>query len=1237
LFVPALSVVTCESFNESQSLFVSALKLSITQVPDSEGLKFQAVNITTMQFGGAVRIPSPYEWPVSGAGIENLMVQLRWLLEVYLEHPFEPNITRAEKIEAALKTWGTVAFNALFDNRAAGTWFPSKVGSEIEIIISCDDPELLAWPWEALHDVKLGFLGQQTRIQRRLSRDMPEPPDLPPLPEDRINILLITARPFENDVGYRSVSRPLVDLIDSKKLPAMVHALRPPTLENLVAHLEERKGFYHIIHFDGHGGYGSRAIEPPVGPFQRNEGRLLFENEVCEPREVTASELAGRLQGVAVPFFVLNACRSAYTDKEAKEGRAFASVAGALSHAGFRSVLAMAYNLTVSGAQLFLPDFYQELFKNGNFLEATRKGRITMSTNRVRSSYNKDAKLPDWVLPVVYQGEDYILKFATYPVKTPERVQLPPETLLPSGFKFVGRDEAIQSMERALRGKSAGILIHGLGGIGKTTLAKHFLQWIRDTGGLAYRPFWFSFDNIHSAGSVFNQIGRSLFDSSFDSDRREHFATFIQKLREETSLILVWDNFESVRGLDLEGASCNLNEPDRERLRNFLRDLRGGKTKVLITSRSDETWLPRENCRRLHLGGLHGEDRWDYAAEVMDTLGLNANRKDADLLDLLNDLEGHPILIQAVLARLTERTASELKDEWRSHLLKRTSAKEDPEHARFWASLELASGRFLETDFVYLNLIGLHERYIDLDYMNAMGGRLVESEKPLPYKPSRAEDILNRLARGGLLTRVGQNVFWLHPLLSTYLREIVLKPSSTECTTAFERAFVDCMASLADSVAPKQLHEQRGFFLSHQANCRRGLELAERAGLYLPMTALIQVLALYSQRTRNFVEAMELFTKLAENHCRHGNSTAEAGAYHHLGLNEQAQENFAAAERWYSKARSILERLGDEMGAAAEFFQLGIIAHERRDFAAANHFHLKSLEVFKKNGSEREVANTYHELGMTAGEERDFVAAKDHFLNALGIWEKIGDQHGAALTYQALGLSAYDQHDFVEAQQWYLKSLSIKEKQGNEQGAAFTYHNLGMISYEQGDLAAAERWHLKSLAIKEKQRDENGAAASYHELGRIAKAHRGFSIAERWFMKALTIFQERGNEYALASVFHQLGIVAQEQEDLAAADKWYAKSLAIDEKLGDRHSAARMHAQLGLLAEQRAELLKAGSLLLKSIALFNSLNDPHFVEKTLTHFVRVYGKSSGETRTQLKIEGEWTLGAETMRRIEEGK
>lgn len=65
-----------------------------------------------------------------------------------------------------------------------------------------------------------------------------------------------------------------------------------------------------------------------------------------------------------------------------------------------------------------------------------------------------------------------------------------------------------------LRQPQTAILIHGQAGVGKTSLAKGFLRWLSQTGGLRENVFWFNFQKIHSAEYVINQLLDELANTS---------------------------------------------------------------------------------------------------------------------------------------------------------------------------------------------------------------------------------------------------------------------------------------------------------------------------------------------------------------------------------------------------------------------------------------------------------------------------------------------------------------------------------------------------------------------------------------------------------------------------------------------------------------------------------------------------------------------------------------------------
>lgn len=245
---------------------------------------------------------------------------------------------------------------------------------------------MLAWPWEALYDPEGTTLVHTCRIERQLD-ELNDPLPLPNnLPTDSIHILLVIARPYaDEDVDCHALARPLVELSLEQALPIRVDVLRPPTLDQLRKTLAEKPGFYHIVHFDGHSGYGSSDSDHSSSKhsYQDSQSKLIFETQDGKQDAIEAERLTQLLSEYRIPITVLNACQSARIDENADDP--FASVAAALLKAGMRSVVAMGYNLYVSAAQQFVPAFYHHLFQHGSVAEATRAGRQAMLAHPQRT------------------------------------------------------------------------------------------------------------------------------------------------------------------------------------------------------------------------------------------------------------------------------------------------------------------------------------------------------------------------------------------------------------------------------------------------------------------------------------------------------------------------------------------------------------------------------------------------------------------------------------------------------------------------------------------------------------------------------------------------------------------------------------------------------------------------------------------------------------------------------------
>jgi len=940
--------------------------LIVRHCPESNPPRFQVLEPD----GDATpptELPPAAGYPVEGRPTSDLMADLRWYLEDFLEYPFHPETEHAERVLQALRNWAEDAFNALFTHDHGAALFDRATADgdeKLRLRIRSNDPRVLAWPWEALHRPGAGPLGQLSQVERCLDDLDGPPPFNAELPRDRVNILLVTARPYEDDVGFRSLSRPLIDLVDKEKLPVDVHVLRPPSFKRLIEHLQERPRYYHILHFDGHGAY-RRSAGPGDGALNRYGGCLFFEGKRRASVPIPAEILSSELRQHAVPVVVLNACQSGMLDDAAET--AFASVAAALLEAGTRSVVAMAYSLYVSGAQEFLPEFYRSLFASGNVAEGMRAGRRRMFREQGRVCARGRFDLEDWLVPVLYQQEDVDLSFgaearAAAKASAPQLMELDGD---PSPHGFVGRDRAILQLDRALRMDPAGILVHGLVGVGKTTLARGFVEWLARTEGLGSGCFWITFQGVRSAEYVFNRMGERLFGTEFallDAERK--IAALARVLREDR-YVVVWDNFEVVAGIAGSSARPTLSEEDRGQLRAFLAALRDGRTKVLITSRSEEDWLKPERWI-VSLSGLRGEKRWAYCEEILGELGLTVDRENPELTKLMNMLDGHPLSMRVLLPELAKRRAGELIAALQSNLAA-LDLNVDEASAKLYATLGFAEEALDEGLRPLLVPLAFHERFVHGDYLELMG----REREPSPSR-GEIDAFLRALAGAGFLRELRQAAFEMHPAFTGFLRSTVLRRTPAGIRDRWAGAFVEVFGRLAEALTPREFNVQRVAVHLHGANFLVALEEAERLDMPLARSALLQALGAFAQNQRLFAEAEEQFRKFADLQKVRGDAKAEAASYHQLGRIAQERRDFDAAEKWYLKSLKINEKLGNEHGAAITYHQLGTIAEERRDFAAAEKWYLKSLKIKERPGNEHGAASTYGQLGLLAGLQQRF-------------------------------------------------------------------------------------------------------------------------------------------------------------------------------------------------------------------------------------------------------------------------
>lgn len=553
-----------------------------------------------------------------------------------------------------------------------------------------------------------------------------------------------------------------------------------------------------------------------------------------------------------------------------------------------------------------------------------------------------------------------------------------------------------ETREALLTEGSASIVgLHGLGGVGKTELAKHIAEELRDNfEGI----LWVDVGSKTPQQVVADMLIKCGIQLQPEVQYQQQRAELYNFLRNHRFLVVLDDvRVEAVNGLE-----------------DFLPPK---PSSVLITSQIQQ------------IGGVFKSYILDHmtleqSLELMEAiLGKEIIDAEKDKVVLLIERCGYiPLAIEIASRRIRQIEGIERPI---AHYLEKTEQR--------FSELRMSGDPRWNMTAVF------DISYQELNASDQKRFRMLAAFAPTGFAPDatvavwneskeNASSALSRFNNLSLVKVVEGSVerYRLHDLLYEYATSKFIEHSEQD--TAMNALAVWLLNIFDSNYLPDE--ENLPKTLPERDNLLRAINWAynQKNG---------ELLALLTTRTRNwfyvsFTEEWHDWIAWLEASLLFGieDRQLKANVRKTVGDVQQFRDERDAALASYNEALKLFKEIGAKLGEANVLQAIGDVQQSREELDVALDSYHEALKIFRQVGAKLGEANIHLSLGNIKRQQNDIGGAKDDYQYALNIYQTIGDSYSQARALYSLGDCAIDNDDKTNALAYYQQAKDIWQKIG---------------------------------------------------------------------------------------------------------------------------------------------------------------------------------------------------------------
>ncbi len=924
------------------------------------------------------------------------------------------------------------------------------------------------------------------------------------------------------------------------------------------------KRSHDIVHISGHGAYLAEA----------KQGILYLENDEGDEQQVRGDELAAVLRRhTCVRLLLLSACETAVAGEH--------GMAEQLARFGIPAVLAMRFAVTDPAATLFTSAFYEQLARGATLTHALAHAREALwrTVQQRRSDAPQHAHLAEWFTPVAHQNQ-YLGALADPNRYRTDRYNdfYPKSTFLKTvqtkliGQGFIGRKRYLIQLRQCFR-QNRHACLHGLGGLGKTTLAEAFADNYRKRYGhdvLMFRN-GVQIEEKTILDRIFAQWKSALSPDEFVAEELKQYldnkdAPPLQKLQTVLAncltgrkTILIFDNFEDVQRGDEDALQQSIGS---EHLREFLLYLvehAPPGCHLLFTTRYRVADFEGV-VQHLALDKMTYAEQYRHFNFSETLRHIPMPRR----VSIHQRLDGHPRAFEFLEGMM-------LKDpqfDW----------------SKLDASVDKVEARVFE------NLL-----------LERIDARLNATERAM-FETTCVFVTRSPLAALAAVTAETEDT--LRPVLAT-LRDWSL-------------CFWDEKAGLFEVHVLTREWMQR----QNRPGEERRKEVANKAGeffkdrntpmddelsiKYFEMAEAWEEFAEVSFRLQGYFQLIGFYQKARDLNKivldKNINLKISARAMNWIGMIDHARGDHTTALQCWEASLKISQQIDDQQGESVALNGLALIASDKGDHRDALLYLEASLKISRQIGDRQVEGTTLHNISHIYQARGDYNTALQHLEASLKIIQQIGDRQSEGTTLNNISQIHQARGDYDTALQYLEASLKIIQQFGGRRdNEARTLNNIGQIHEVRGDYESALQYYESSLKIMQQIGDKRGESATLNNLATTTYAKGDYTTALQYLETSLKITQQIGDLKGEGMALNNISQIYQLRSDYDSALQYLEASLKITQQISNLKGESLALNNIGQIYIAKRDYAKALTYLKASLKITQEISDIAGMATTLNN------------------------------------